>query len=598
MSLLLIQDAAREVRRLAIAGSRFAPGDFRLAKLVEPLRQAGVKVPVFAQVADAVRDLVEGDEISSPGQLLRLSTLLNAILYTQGKSSAEGELRILENPALPQYETFLGSRELKSILEALTKSGSGRMEVIQTALKQERFRDMRLVIPSVDAIGANYSELADFVAKQIIPKYGTPILPLLLAGFNPKGKNRDARTLRIMHQLDPDGTVDLCKAALDNGSPEVKVAAIGCLGSHVESLPLLLEESRSKQKQIRIAAMEALAGFDHEEVSNSFISHIRNHEFDTILSSLASIRSPGIIEALVTEGNMILAQLLDNHEGVTLFWEVLNCLDQVNSTQAEDFLIRCIEAAPGLRKLKTGKNATITGEDLVIRVTDRLSTYKSSRATRAILDNQNHLPPLAFISVFSCALRTWSSGKFYDQYGKLIMREKKDGDVLVNIMTRVMRSANRSEECSGDNPCDENSIPDRVKWHPGWLKDALESNRTEMVCALAGPKDKRALDYLLSELGSCDAKHEFLIVETLSRCADKRLTKTLLEKIRNSLQSKQSSRSNPFVTMRNIAYLPYQDLPELEAFAQYIPEKHIEQYLAELQLIGTKNPWSPAPHET
>lgn len=598
MSLILIQDAAREVRRLAIAGSRFAPGDFRLAKLVEPLKQAGVKVPVFAQVADAVRALIEGDEASSPGQLLRLSTLLNAILYTQGKSSTEGELRKLGHPALPQHETFLGSRELKSILEALTKSGSGRMDIIQSAQKHGCFRDMRLVIPSVDAIGANYAELADFVANQILPDYGTPVIPLLRAGFNPKGKNREARTLRIMHQLDPDGTIELCKNALDHGSPEVKVAAIACLGAHVESLPLLLEESHSKQKLIRIAAMEALAGFDHAEVSNSFISLIRNHDFDTIASSLANIRSPDIIEALVTEGNMILDQLLATQEEVTLFWEVLNCLDRVNSNQTEDFLIRCIEAAPRLAKLKTGKNATITGEDLVIRVTDRLSTYNSIRATRAILDNQNQLPPLAFISVFSCALRTWSPDRFYDQYGTLIMREKKDGDVLVNIMTRVMRSANRIEEGRGDNRWHGNSIPDRVKWHPGWLKDAMDSNRTEMVCALTGPKDKKALDYLLGELGSCDAKHEFLIVETLSRCADRRLTKTLLDKIRNNLQSKQSSRSHPFVTMRNIAYLPYHDLPELEAFAQCIPEKHIDQYLAELQLIGTKNLWSPAPHET
>ena len=85
MSLALIQESAKEVRRLAIAGSPLAVGDFRLKKLIPPLEQAGAKVPVFAQVAKAISDLVNGNEADSAANLLNLSTLLNAILYTQGQ---------------------------------------------------------------------------------------------------------------------------------------------------------------------------------------------------------------------------------------------------------------------------------------------------------------------------------------------------------------------------------------------------------------------------------------------------------------------------------------------------------------------------------
>ncbi len=60
MSLALIQESAKEVRRLAIAGSSLAAGDFRLKKLIPPLEQAGAKVPVFAQVAKAMSELVNG----------------------------------------------------------------------------------------------------------------------------------------------------------------------------------------------------------------------------------------------------------------------------------------------------------------------------------------------------------------------------------------------------------------------------------------------------------------------------------------------------------------------------------------------------------
>src|SRR3954463_1051203 len=96
MSLALIQEAAKEVRRLAVAGSPLAVGDFRLKKLIAPLEQAGAKVPVFAQAAKAISDLVNGNEADSAANLLALSTLLNAVLYTQGQFGTDGAYRELE----------------------------------------------------------------------------------------------------------------------------------------------------------------------------------------------------------------------------------------------------------------------------------------------------------------------------------------------------------------------------------------------------------------------------------------------------------------------------------------------------------------------
>src|SRR5438046_1901064 len=95
MSLALIQESAKEVRRLAIAGSPLAVGDFRLKKLVAPLEQAGAKVPVFAQVAKAISDLVNGNEADSAAHLLSLSTLVNAILYTQGHTGTDAPFQDL-----------------------------------------------------------------------------------------------------------------------------------------------------------------------------------------------------------------------------------------------------------------------------------------------------------------------------------------------------------------------------------------------------------------------------------------------------------------------------------------------------------------------
>src|SRR3989449_540413 len=131
MSLALIQESAKEVRRLAIAGSPLAVGDFRLKKLIAPLEEAGAKVPVFAQVAKAIGDLVNGNEADSAAHLLSLSTLLNAILYTQGQTGADGDYRELEMFASNCSSTKMTARVLKPLVEALTTAGGGRFETVK-----------------------------------------------------------------------------------------------------------------------------------------------------------------------------------------------------------------------------------------------------------------------------------------------------------------------------------------------------------------------------------------------------------------------------------------------------------------------------------
>jgi len=49
MSIPVLIQVYDEMRRLAIAGSAVASGDFRLKRLVEPLTKAGEKAPVFAK---------------------------------------------------------------------------------------------------------------------------------------------------------------------------------------------------------------------------------------------------------------------------------------------------------------------------------------------------------------------------------------------------------------------------------------------------------------------------------------------------------------------------------------------------------------------
>src|SRR6185436_4159169 len=100
MSIPVLIEVYDEMRRLAIAGSAVAVGDFRLKKLIGPLEKSGEKAPVFAKVAQAVGAVVDGDDKTASMALLELTTLVNAILYTQGETGIAGEFKPLETTDL------------------------------------------------------------------------------------------------------------------------------------------------------------------------------------------------------------------------------------------------------------------------------------------------------------------------------------------------------------------------------------------------------------------------------------------------------------------------------------------------------------------
>src|SRR5262249_24687517 len=120
MSIAVLNQVYDEARRLAVAGSVVSQGDFRLKKLLPPLDQAGAKAPVFARVAECARKVIDGPESTSAESLLELTSLVSAVLYTQGETGAAGELVPIESTHLGGAMAQTSARLLKSLLEALS----------------------------------------------------------------------------------------------------------------------------------------------------------------------------------------------------------------------------------------------------------------------------------------------------------------------------------------------------------------------------------------------------------------------------------------------------------------------------------------------
>jgi hypothetical protein len=590
MSLALIQESAKEVRRLAIAGSPLALGDFRLKKLVAPLEQAGAKVPVFAQVAKSIKDLVEGNEADSPAHLLNLSTLLNAILYTQGQTGTDAPFGELEMANASTPFTRTSARVLKPLIEALTSGGAGRLEIVKSAAERGAFNDLRLIAPAVKALDDNYPELADLIAEKVLPTYGPGIVSLIRPRLELKGKKSDARRLAVLHRLDPAGTIALCKTALEEGSAEVKVAAIECLGQHEDCLPVLLEQANAKNKSVREAALEALAQHDRPEITKIFKVMILGKAVDLLAGPLRRIKSREVSGLLLDEARATLQMVLKNHDGsVARLLQLLDCLQKRRDPETEEFLVTAFGQAGQLAKIKAAKGSVLAGSDLLREMAGLLYAIGTPPAFNAILAHRDKVSADSFGLVLRSALRVWPADKVYQEFAPLLEEKKGAGRNKSEELQRAITASlwdNASRFHFSNAPEDDSSAAQALKnvdWDPRWLDAAIKADQQLVVCSLARPGHKPALAYLLKVLEMKRDSQPGLIIQALARCQYPHVTDAFLASVERKIKNARFLDFEAMFLLGSARFLPAADLPKLEAFAAKMDERYVDSFLEAIE---------------
>ncbi|MEO1335380.1 MAG: hypothetical protein AAFV29_07035, partial [Myxococcota bacterium] len=294
MSIAALQQVYEELRRLMIAGSDLAADDFRLKKLVPALQKSAEKAPVFGKVADGVQTVLTSAPESSAKAMLDLASLVTAILQTQGQTGRKGALEPLPTQSVGLTASKTSARVLQPLIDALTSTGSGRLQIITEANERGAFKDLRLVRPAVTAINDVYAEIADYVADHVLPIYGSTIFPLLQADFNVKGKSGDARRLRLMHQLRPEAVREIVDEALESGSKEVQVAALGCMNGRSDAVDYLLEQSKSRTKVVRDAAFTSLTSIDEPAAVERLIEALGGRDAALVAPRIAQHPNAGL----------------------------------------------------------------------------------------------------------------------------------------------------------------------------------------------------------------------------------------------------------------------------------------------------------------
>ena len=601
MSIPVLIEVYDQTRRLAIAGSAVAPGDFRLKKLIAPLEKSGEKAPVFAKVAQAVQAVVDSNDKTASTALLELTTLVNAVLYTQGATGIAGELKPLETRDLGQT-TQAGARTLKPLLEALSSTGSGRMELVRDAFERGTFKDLRLIKPALGAIDDPYPEIREFICERVLPLYGKAILPELRAKLDIKGRGGHLHRLQLMHRLDPQGSRDVIQQALNEGSKEMRVAAVECLGTNDDDLVYLLEQTRSKAKDVGAAALGALlkAGAKSADVVAALKKAIAGADLQLIVSRVKECSLPEIRNYALEQAEQQLAEVLKLKDkklqgpAVNRLQQLVSSLDERSNPKAEAFLLTCFEHADALATIKSEPS----GADMNELVAHLLSQGTAKMQRRLVAAHKTLAGGMLSSALFA-ARATMTPAEFYEEFSPLLKglsekRTKKNsaehgrGQALLATLNSdpdVFPSFHRPwmDGRAYEQRRRARSLPDLA---PHWLDAAVDAGSVALVCSLARP-DHAAANRLLSE-ELARAKDPQELLRTMVRIRHPEAIDALIVALKEQAKGKYHYYLGYWYGPM-IADLPRSALARIEEVLPTLPDKMVDQLMEHVVALKDKS---------
>ncbi len=589
MSIAVLNQVYDEASRLAVAGSVVAQGDFRLKKLLAPLDTAGAKAPVFAKVADCVRAVVEGPENKSAESLLELTSIVSAVLYTQGETGLAGTLERIETTDLGGAMVQTSARLLKPLLEALTSTGSGRIELVKDAFERGAFRDLRLVRAALAGLDDPYSEIAEFLMKNVLPTYGQSILQELRNSYDPKGTKGHPRRLKLMHNADPVGARELVVQALDVGSKEVRVAAISCLRAK-EDLSFLIEQASAKAQDVREAAYQSLSTLDEPEAVALFAKAITGKDHLHAIQSIVQGKSEKLATLLIAEvrsGIAELPTLKDKKiisERATRVTYLLRALPDKDHAATDSLVLELFKNRAEIAKVK-GEN--YSGSDVVEEVIRSLSN--GSKSLQLVIAHAHaEFDADGLNTSVGAATQCLSPTDMYDQFAPYLTA-KTDAKKKGKDGTTAKREAVIHAICGYRNYWywrNEN----RTEFDPRWLDLAVKIQSVSLIHTVGRANHPATEAFLRAEF---DAKiktakdHNPLqeIVFAMVRFQHPYATDALLAAV-GKISGK--NRYELYYYMRLISEMPKSAIPQLEAFVPTLKDGEADRWLEAIQELRDK----------
>lgn len=629
MSIAVLNQVYDEVRRLSVAGSNLAAGDFRLKKLVDPLRKSAAKAPVFGKVADTIEKVLESNQQNSAEALLELTTLTTAILYTQGETGAEGKLEPIKSQELGLTVSNTSARMLKPLIEALTTIGSGRLEIIKDAHERGAFSDLRLIKHAIAAIDDKYGEIGDYVAEKILPMYGKAIYAEIQEGYDPHGHGDDVRRLKLLHQLDPKATKPLVDAALEDSSKDVKLEAINCLQGRADAVQFLLEQAKAKNSEVRSSALRSLAPIDDPQAIALLKEVLSGPEVDRVARIVPANPSKElqsfIVEEAIRQRDALLTpppkakqaapkappaknaakatKVPEEKEQGSRFHELLQAFQGRTDKPAVAFLLDCLEKQDEMLKIKAGR---VDGEDINRRIVQML-LLSGSKETMAKLaergaDTTADLVEYGFLASSLVDGKVKAYEKFHAAYlnrpsGKsnAAAEARAVAERIGRVLDSVGYCQKHGRHWSYYREGTVQSLYPKVDLDSRWLNAALEIADMEVILELARDPHPGVWEYLGDWVDAELKKKTWdptYRLDEVFRAMIRTKHPDLLPKFLAVVERSNAAKANwwsCYYVVRLIGQLPQEAIAPLEALVPKIQEQLLDAYVGSLDELKQKH---------
>lgn len=427
-----LYDLQQELNRLFIAGSKFAKNDPRLQKYIPILKKLGEKALVFNKLAQEVEALLQVESQQSAEKLLNVSTLLYSVLYTQGVTIQAEATKALQEPnvSIADVNTTYSYLQLKPVLQALTQSNSGRLEVLKDAFERGIFKDSRTFGYLSYALADKYTELADYVLQTIIPTCGQAMLPFLLSDFRLEDRTENVRRLRLLHQLKYTEMDSLTDKIFGESLPNLQAEAISIIAEKkdTQTEDFIMSLTGDKNKLVREASYKALAILGTQR------------SIDKLLALYETNKAKGNAKALA-EAISLLAIPSHYQPFLKKVYEQFNILLSIEKTDNNVAVTNAFERFAIDLDILENKDCNEVYEFL----SELLQSQKFNTLRRSLFKNTYDPIPMKIVAI----LNSFEADKvvaFYDKHKQYLTFNSGYNDLWINFFWRAFNNENFSKE--------------------------------------------------------------------------------------------------------------------------------------------------------
>jgi len=267
----ILSNLKNELERVYISGSTMARNDPRLKKHIPGLEKLGERAPVFKNLANKLTVLTQDE--STPESLMEAGSIIFSLIYSQGSTNNDMELRPMEYETTPLAVTRTGYFELNDLMLSIKPKAFNTPELLINLYEQNRHHDPRLYKSFVKCVKIGntktgvYDEsgkfletpTTDIAGKLIIPSLGPSIIPVIKNELDIKGGAGDARLFLVLYSKLGKDILPLSEQVLEEGSTEVLAAALHTLAEDEKYTEILEKYTKDRRKVVKEAAAKALS---------------------------------------------------------------------------------------------------------------------------------------------------------------------------------------------------------------------------------------------------------------------------------------------------------------------------------------------------